>query len=324
MTKRIAFLENKLTLRGTTVALYDYADYNERFLNNKSIIITRSYDDVKNSRDVDIKAYNKCSNRFQMIYYKQQSDLHSIIEKNKIDILYITKGGKNNDNLITNKCKTIIHCVFDTDDPHGNYYCGISEFLNTSNKTNIPILHYMISLPNNTNNNRSILNIPDNAIVFGSYGGSDKLVQYVKDAIVSISKNPIYSNIYFIFMNIPAFSSNTNNLRFIQGTYIMEEKKSFINTCDAMIYARELGETFGLACAEFSMCNKRIIANSKPRDKFHIQTLGNDIILHDNYDEFIYILTHFNEYHKDISNNGYKKYTPEFVMEEFKYILDCI
>jgi hypothetical protein len=41
--KIIAFLSNNLTLRGTEVALYDYADYNEKILGNKSIIITRDY-----------------------------------------------------------------------------------------------------------------------------------------------------------------------------------------------------------------------------------------------------------------------------------------
>lgn len=35
---KIAFLSNKLTLRGTEAAMYDYADYNENLLNNQYII----------------------------------------------------------------------------------------------------------------------------------------------------------------------------------------------------------------------------------------------------------------------------------------------
>jgi len=54
-----AFLSNKLTLRGTTVAIFDYADYNEKILGNKSIITTRDYEKIKNEWDVDIKAYEK-------------------------------------------------------------------------------------------------------------------------------------------------------------------------------------------------------------------------------------------------------------------------
>jgi hypothetical protein len=36
MVKYIGFLSNKLTLRGTEIAMYDYADYNETILNNRS------------------------------------------------------------------------------------------------------------------------------------------------------------------------------------------------------------------------------------------------------------------------------------------------
>ncbi len=45
--KIVGFLSNKLTLRGTEIAVYDYADYNETILNNKSIIITRDYNKIK-------------------------------------------------------------------------------------------------------------------------------------------------------------------------------------------------------------------------------------------------------------------------------------
>jgi hypothetical protein len=320
----IAFLENKLTLRGTSVALYDYADYNEKILHNTSLIITRSYESVKGSIDVDIKAYNKFSSRFNIIYYNDTSELDSIIEKNNIDILFIEKSGESSDNLITTKCKTIVQCVFETHDPHGTYYCGLSEWLNTRNNTNIPVLHYMVHVDTTERNLRSILDIPEDAIVFGSYGGTDPLLHYTKEVIYTILNNPSYSNIYFLFMNIPGFCESSKNLRFIQGTDNMQEKRAFINTCDAMIYGRVHGETFGLACAEFSICNKPIIANSDPKDRFHIDTLGDKIILHNSSDQLFNILTNYSKYKLDVSENGYKKYTPEFVMKEFKQILDIL
>ena len=70
--KRVAFLSNKLTLRGTEVAIFDYADYNEKILKNKSIIITRDYEKIKNEFDVDIQSYNKFKNRFEVYYYESQ------------------------------------------------------------------------------------------------------------------------------------------------------------------------------------------------------------------------------------------------------------
>jgi hypothetical protein len=37
--KKVAFYSPHLGLRGTEITMYDFADYNERILGNKSIII---------------------------------------------------------------------------------------------------------------------------------------------------------------------------------------------------------------------------------------------------------------------------------------------
>jgi hypothetical protein len=69
--KVVAFLSNKITLRGTEVAIYDYAHYNETLLGNKSIIITRDYNRIKNEYDVDIQGYQIWWNRrlaFEPLY----------------------------------------------------------------------------------------------------------------------------------------------------------------------------------------------------------------------------------------------------------------
>ena len=39
---KIGFLSNKITIRGTEINLYNYADYNERILCNESIITFES------------------------------------------------------------------------------------------------------------------------------------------------------------------------------------------------------------------------------------------------------------------------------------------
>jgi len=105
MSKCIAFLSNKLTLGGTEVAMYDYAHYNETILGNKSIIITRAYEDCKNEVDTHIDAYKKFENRFPVFTYRNcqnysdrdsqnysdnsKSSLDEIILSNKVDWLYI-------------------------------------------------------------------------------------------------------------------------------------------------------------------------------------------------------------------------------------------
>lgn len=324
---KIAFLSNKLTLRGTEVCIYDYADYNEKILNNESIIITRPFEYVKihSPMDVHPQAYKKFQDRFQIEYYINPNEINEIIRKNNIDILFIEKAGSPNDGLVFNTCKTIIHCVFDTIYPHGTLYTSISDTLNKIHNTTIPVLPYMVAVHPTTENLRKELNIPETATVFGTYSGADCFnIDYIRQIVIDIGNNPNFSNIYFIFMNINKFCQENDRIRFLPGTSNMEMKRKFINTCDAMLYGRDGGETFGLCCGEFSLCNKPIIARPGEHSWAHEDILGDCMIKQSNYNELYNILTNWSKYNKDVSNNGYKKYTPETVMNNFKYWLDRI
>jgi hypothetical protein len=80
----VGFLSNKLTLRGSEIAMYDYAHFNEVLLKNKSIIITRDYNRVAREPDSKIEAYQKFQYRFTVEYYQnnQDIDIHIIIPCN--------------------------------------------------------------------------------------------------------------------------------------------------------------------------------------------------------------------------------------------------
>jgi hypothetical protein len=319
--KTIGFLSNKLTLRGTEVNLYDYADFNETILGNKSIIITRPLDYVLrvSPRDVTPQAYDKFQQRFDFEYYIDHSDIVEIVKRRKIDVLFIEKAGSPSDGLVFDCCKTIIHVVFNTEEPHGDLYAPISDALNAICKTNYPVLPYMVRVHDTTDDLRSELGIPSDAIVFGSYSGSDEYNnEDVRRAVSEIAVNPEYSNIYFIYLNIDKFGPESPRLRFLPGTADMRYKRMFINTCNAMLYARNGGETFGLACGEFSICNKPVIACPGQHSNAHEVILGNDIIPFHNYEEVFSIITSWPKSNKDVSNNGYKHYSPEYVMRNFE------
>ena len=321
----IGFLSNKLTLRGTEVNLYDYAHFNEKILNNKSIIITRPFDHVKivSPRDVHQEAYDKFTSRFEVKYYYNNQDINDIVRDNKIDILYIEKAGSPDDGLVFDCCKTIIHSVFDTTKPHGTLYTSISDFLNVHFKTNIPVLPYMVNVYDTNEDLRTKLNIPKDAIVFGSMSGADEYtIDYVKNVVINVSQTN--KNIYFVFLNIDKFGPDNDNLKFLAGTSDMKYKRMFINTCDAMLYGRSGGETFGLACGEFSVSNKPVIGRANEVGNSHELILKDDMIKHTCYEECYDIVTNWNKYKKDVSNNGYKYYTPENVMKNFDYYLKKI
>lgn len=324
---KIAFLSNKLTIRGTEVSMFDYADYNEKILGNQSIIITRNYETVKDTMDVTLSAYKKFMNRFPVFFYQNRDNIDEIIKKEKIDILYIQKAGNKCDNLYTTICKCFIHCVFVSNDFHGDIYSPISSFVNQSSKTTYPVLPYMVNVYETDETLHDDLNIPKDAIIFGTYSGENEFtVNYIKKAVINISNNNLYPNIYFIFMNIKPFCNENKNCKFLPGTVDMKFKRKFINTCTAMLYSRDDGETFGLCCGEFSVCDKPIIARNKTEHSayfstFHLQTLKDDIIIHENYDQLIDILTNWDKYKKDVSNNGYKQYTAINVMDIFKKLV---
>ena len=313
----IGFLSNKLTLRGTEIAMYDYAEYNEILLNNKSIIITRNYNSIKGEFDVSEDAYIKFKNRFNVEYYENQKNIDDIVLKNGITHLYIIKGG-GWDGIISTKCKNLLHCVFTSKAPHGQVYSTISDEVNRLSGTNYPVVPHMITFHDTTDNMRSELNIPDEAIVFGRYGGVETFdIKFVYNSIKEILNKR--NDIYFIFMNTNKFYIH-KNIIYLNGTTDMYIKRKFINTTDALLHARQDGETFGLTCGEFAVCLKPVITYNQSREKNHIHILKNQAILYNNFDELNNILIDFYKNKYNMDNNGYLHYTPENIMNIFNNV----
>ena len=317
MSKIVAFLSNKLTLRGTEIAIYDYADYNEKILGNKSIIITRDYEKIKHEYDVDIQAYNKFQNRFKVCYYANQQDIDNIVLENNVSHIFIEKAG-DWDGLISSKCKNIMHCVFTTCQFHGDVYTPIGQTINNLQGTNFPVMPYMVTLPESNENLRSELNIPNDAIVFARYGGKESFdIEYVKDVIKKILE--VRNDIYFLFMNTNEFYQH-KNIIYLPGNSDMFYKRKFINTCDALLHARDRGETFGLTCGEFAICEKPVITYGKSRENEHLLILKDKAVIYNSPEEVYDILNTFTKYKYDVKNNGYMFYNPENVMNIFKNI----
>ena len=285
--KIIGFLSNKLTLRGTEIAMYDYADYNETILNNKSIIITQKYENIQYTYDASFDAYTKFINRFTVEYYESQQDIDAIVEKYNISHLYIIKSGEY-DNLVSTKCINLIHCVFNTSEQHGQIYSTISSDVNRLFNTDYPVVPHMIRNYDTNESLKTELNIPENTIIFGRYGGLESFdIQFVKDAIINILK--IRTDIYFVFMNTYIFYEHSNII-YLEGTSSMKSKRKFINMCDALLHARESGETFGITCGEFAIQNKPVITWDGSRERNHINILGDKAVLYSDYDSIYKIL----------------------------------
>jgi hypothetical protein len=313
---KIAFWDNGLNERGTSIMLYDYAHYNETILGNESIILY-------NTTHYSNKPYaiQRFKDRFPVFGVDHWSKVDQVLIDNKCDILYITKAG-DNEGQVSKVCKTCVHAVFVSRQPHGQVYAAISDWVNQDCKTNIPVVPYIIRVAETDETLRNELNIPQNALVFGTYSGAECFdIPYIQQLVRDVSTNSAFSNIYFIFMNINQFIPSNANVRFLPGTIDLIYKRKFINTCNAMLYGRNRGETFGAAVGEFCISKRPIICRANEPGNYHLQLLGDSAILHTNYNELFNIVTNWNDdLQKKVCPENYSRFSPEYVMQTFKQV----
>lgn len=313
---RIAFHTNEIGVRGSEWATYKYAHYNEKLLGNDSIYIAGP----TTSQFERPESYKAFAERFKVYRYNAWSEVDDILKNENIDILYMHKGG-NNDGKVSTSVKTCIHSVFQMCDPHGDKYAYISEWLSqVMGGGKYPYVPYMVDLPHETSDLRKELKIPEDAVVFGRLGGPDQFdIDFVHEAIRTVLSER--EDVYFLF----GFTNNfIDHPRVIYYPPFCDEnfKSRFINSCDAMIHARSMGESFGLAIAEFSARNKPIITLNGGNDKAHLKMLGPKALYYNNYEEVYSILSNFkHEIWKDRDWDAYsEKYNPNAVMEKFKEV----
>lgn len=315
----IGFYTNQLCERGTEIAVYDYAYYNQTLLNNKSFIFYLKNHSIPNND----KVIEKFNNHFLTIPLDKFDDIDEHLLKLNIKILYNIKYGVN-DNKLSKVAKNVCHCVFVSNEPHGDIYCSITPWIK-GNNNRFPVIPHIVHLPECNENMQKQLNIPDDAIVFGRHGGYDDFnIDYVKEIVYDIAFNN--SNIYFLFLNTKPFCPSLKNIIHLDCIIDLIEKRKFINTCDAMIWARGIGETFGLSIAEFSFCNKPVIATNfnlnTNNDIAHYHILQNKGIWYNSPEELKQIFLTFDK--KNIVNNdwnAYKQFSPENVMKTFKEVV---
>ena len=307
---RIAFWDNSLCERGTTTALFDYAYYAQTLLGHTSLIV---YDMHRpDTLPVVVDRFRRYFTVVQGLLFK---DLDTWLTVQRVDVLYIIKSGQW-DGKISQRVKTVVHCVFVGNQPHGQVYAAISPHI-VGYQERMPVVPHMVHLPSlpSTQHWRSKLGIPSDAMVFGRHGGLDTFnVDWVQQMVYHVALK--HTDRYFLFLNTRPFCPALPNIIHVPGTIDPVEKVEFIQTCDAMLWARKEGETFGLAIAEFSFCNKPVLAMNVG-DTAHVAMLGDTGIWYDatTLEE---LLVHFRPEVRDW--NRYRSYSPEMVMNQFQTV----
>ncbi|MGD8782222.1 MAG: hypothetical protein PVH88_25060 [Ignavibacteria bacterium] len=314
----IAFHSYGFSLRGCDIALFDYAYYNEELLGNKSIIIMDGNSVHKNENMLTM-----FKNRFGKIYfYNDVEDIDEIISQSKVEMFFLLKHGFN-DGILSQKAKNCVQAVFRTLEEHGDVYAVNSEWLSRGySKGKFDYVPRIINLPEVNLHFRDHLNIPEEAIVFGRYGGFDTFdIDFVHETVIEIAEER--DDIYFLFMNTDdSFlkGKKYDNIKFFAGTADLKIKTAFIQTCDAMLHARNRGETFGVAIGEFSSKNKPVITFARSPEQAHYWHLKHKGIYYFSKEQLYDILTTLRKnpgYNYDVFS---EKFSPERVMQRFKKV----
>lgn len=310
---RVGFHTNNLSFRGAEIAVFDYAFFNQSLLNNDSFIF------YKSSIPSEPTVVSKFQKHFKIFPYQDMDHLALLADQEKLDLLYFIKSGERDGNIIGN-VPCAVHAVFPTkvDQLHGDKLAFVSEWLakEFSNRK-VPFVPHMINLPAVQGNLRGELNIPQGATVLASYGGSDSFnLPFVHETILKVLSRR--KDLYFAFMNFSPFAHH-ERLIFLPGSSDINYKMKFINTADGMIHARGIGESFGLACGEFSMKNKPVMTYSMSPQRSHIDILGDKALLYRGKSDLERLLLSFNQSVQAEKNwDAYSElFCPQAVMPKF-------
>ncbi len=308
-----------MNYRGVANSIFLYSKYNEEILKNKSLIF---YNTVNNRHKKSV--LKKFKKKFKVIGVKNFSEIELYQNKFNIKYIYTQTGGEKTDE-ISNEIKTFVHYVYPQNfsQIHGYKYICVSKWLSKEFSNNkINVLPYIIELNKTKKNLRKKLKISKDQIVFGCHGGESSFdLKFVHDTLIDIVKKR--KNITFIFLNINKFSSHPRII-FLKGTADESIKKEFINTCDAMLYGRSLGETFGMSCGEFACTNKLVISYGYNRHRSHIDYLSKEYYKEYYSKKSLYnILINFDKKYKLplYKKNDYLKCKPKIIMKKFKNLL---
>lgn len=335
---RLAFLGD-VGIRGTALALYDYADFSERILGLPTPLIL-----YFEAGQVDAGTVAKHIARFGaenvIKLSKHHRSLDAALQRGGITHLHTLVGGTRGERPTSLPVRLLVHGIF-TAHPEGSMIASrrknesevvlarVSSAVPDS-CSGVPVVPHIVRQLGDQGwnlegpNLREVLRIPANATVFCRYGGFNSFSRLMtRNGVMTAAIAQPES--FFLFMNTASFTKLPNVI-FLNAT-TDSEKPTFVRTCDAMVHGRENGEMFGLAIAEFSIM-QRPIFTSGPKKRHlaaraHLDILGKKAIVHETTEQLVSQLAAFNRSWAAAQGeywNAYADFAPEHVMQAFNCV----
>lgn len=258
---KVAFDAAALNERGTSVATYDYA----RGCGLSGVEPLVLYDLAAEHNPVVMARF---ADAFELAGYKSPEDRARIVREARAEVYYKLKFDYFDAALVPGVLNAV-HCAFDFDRPHGDVYAYVSEWLSDhAARGRQPFVPHIVELPPAGENFRAAWGIPQDALVVGRYGGSTTFdIKFAQDAVRNIVE--ARPDIWFAFVNTEKFCDHPRVL-FKAPLIDPQQKADYIGSCDIMLHARSIGETFGLAIAEFAAGGRPFLCWAGGRDRNHI------------------------------------------------------
>jgi hypothetical protein len=259
----IAFDGRVLNERGTSAALFDFADGAERQLGHRSVVFHQTGTDAYNPGAVKLFAQ-----RFEPIAYADFEDLKDKVRSVGAEVFYSFNFGLA-DRRVVPGVRNAVHALFQHYRPYGEAYAYISEWMARhvamGRRPWVPLI---VNLPPAERSLRRDWGFPEDAVVLGRHGGYDQFdLPFVHGAVAAALERR--RDLHFAFLNTRPFIQH-ERVCFLEPVYDLVGKSNFIASCDGMLHARKAGEGFGLAPAEFLSFDKPVIRWEGGKDRNHL------------------------------------------------------
>jgi glycosyltransferase involved in cell wall biosynthesis len=316
---KVLFQTDTLNYRGSTVAVSDYARYNQEILGNESIICYDGSRDYYIDGGTEPEVLVNLQKEFQIVAYDQVSDLQELVDTEHVELAYFSRCERG---WVPDNCRAVAHSVFQVYEPHADVYAYISEWLasemNQRHNDSLPFVPHIVTLPEATDNLKDELGIKSGQTVIGRIGGLRTFdLPFVKQAIVDVLDQR--DDYVFVFAGTQPWIDHPR-VRYITEFHDVQRKANFFNTCDATIHARSNGESFGLAVAEALFMGKPVLTWEGGGDQNHTFMLqGSETIYNQNNirDKLLNVRDYIGA---EDWRQRVAQFAPEQVMKKFKEV----
>jgi len=162
---KVAFHSHGLTLRGSEVALFDYALHNQEVLGNDSLIVVSDRPGL--SENPVFQVWQK---KLPLLTYRNRRELSEGLAQAGAEVLYQIKPGRD-DGFEIPGVKNCVHAMFPESEFHGDVYAYVSPWLSrVMTGRGDRFVPHLVPRLSSKKNLRGRLGIPAAARIFGRHG----------------------------------------------------------------------------------------------------------------------------------------------------------